>query len=268
MQRPTRLFEMPGADIVEIEITKPLPETCFVGLTYRLEGTVKLAGIGVLPWVYAEVNPLLLPLGVAGEVSYERGLPKPISGEFSIDLRFTDIGDYEVTVVATPAPLPLPIVGVEPVVGKSDTMKIKVAEAPPPGAEFEVSGLVIYPAEVAIGETVIIACIVTNIGGEAGSYTVHLGGDLVAEQSVTLEPGESKTISFEVTPDRAKTYSVSVNGLSGSFRAVEVPVADIKVENLFIDKAEVYVGEKVTISVVATNYGMAAGTKRIVCTVS
>ena len=138
----------------------------------------------------------------------------------------------------------------------------------PPAAEFKVSDLIISPTEVNPGQPVTISCLVTNIGSEAGSYTVHLGGDFMAEQSVTLAPGESKTVSFEVTPAVAKTYSVSVDGLAGTFRAVEVPVADIKVENLFIDKAEVYVEEKVTISVVATNYGMAAGTKRIVCTVS
>ncbi|GAI83753.1 unnamed protein product [marine sediment metagenome] len=86
-KRPTRLFEMPGPDIAEIEITRPLPETCSVGLTYQLEGTVKVAGIGAPPFVYAEVTPLR-----AGEVTYERGLPKPISGEFSIDLRFTYTG--------------------------------------------------------------------------------------------------------------------------------------------------------------------------------
>jgi len=46
----------------------------------------------------------------------------------------------------------------------------------------------------------------------------------MAEQSVTLQPGESKVISFEAVPHEAKTYYVSVNGLSGSFIAkVEAP---------------------------------------------
>jgi len=191
-KRLTRLFEMPGADIVEIEITRPLPETCFIG-DYKLEGTCKVAGIGAPPFVYAEVKPL----GAAGEVTYERGLPKPISGEFSIDLRFTNIGDYEVTVLATPAPLPLPVIGVEPVVGKSDTMAIEVVRVAPPGAEFEVSNLVISPTVVNPGQVVTISCLVTNTGSEAGSTTIHLGGDFVSEQSVYLEPGESKSVSFE-----------------------------------------------------------------------
>lgn len=138
----------------------------------------------------------------------------------------------------------------------------------PPGAAFKVSDLVISPAEVNLGQPVTISCLVTNIGSEAGDYTVTLGGDFMAQQSVTLEPGESKTMSFEVTPDRAKTYSVSVDGLSGSFRATTVPVADIRVENLTITPAEVYVGEKVTISCRATNYGTAVCSRTITCTVS
>ena len=44
----------------------------------------------------------------------------------------------------------------------------------------------------------------------------------MAEQSVTLQPGESKLVSFEATPTKARTYQVSVNGLTGSFVATEV----------------------------------------------
>ncbi|GAI05356.1 unnamed protein product, partial [marine sediment metagenome] len=80
--------------------------------------------------------------------------------------------------------------------------------------------------------------------------------------------GQSEAVSFEVTPAEAKTFHVSVDGLTGSFVATEVPVADIRVENLVIEPAEVYVGEKVTISATAKNYGTASGTKTIVCTVS
>ena len=138
----------------------------------------------------------------------------------------------------------------------------------PLGAEFRVSNLVISPTEVNPGQPVTISCTVANIGSEAGSYTVHLGGDFVAQRTVTLTPGESKTVSFEVTPDVAKTHYVSVDGLSGSFVATEVPVADIRVEDLVISPTEVNVGELVTISVRATNYGTVAGSKVITCTVT
>ena len=138
----------------------------------------------------------------------------------------------------------------------------------PTGAKFVVSDLVISPTEVNPGQPVTITCSVANIGSEAGDFTVHLGGDFVADQTVSLAPGESKTVSFEVTPAAAKTYSVSVDGLTGSFVATEVPVADIRVENLVISPAEVYVGEPVTISVTAKNYGTKAGSKTITCNVT
>jgi len=141
-------------------------------------------------------------------------------------------------------------------------------KAVPPGAEFKVSNLIISPTEVNPGQIVTIYCTVANIGGETGSYTVHLGGDFVAQQTVTLGPGESKVVSFTVTPTVAKTYSVSVDGLTGSFIATTVPVADIDVENLVISPTVVYVGEPVIISVRATNYGTAVGSRTIVCNVS
>ncbi|GAI05359.1 unnamed protein product [marine sediment metagenome] len=43
----------------------------------------------------------------------------------------------------------------------------------------------------------------------------------MTEQSVALQPGESKVVSFEATPHEARTYHVSVDGLSGSFKAIE-----------------------------------------------
>ncbi len=138
----------------------------------------------------------------------------------------------------------------------------------PPGAEFSVSNLSISPTEVNPGQLVTITCTAANIGAAAGSYTVHLGGDFMAEREVTLEPGQSEAVSFEVTPAEAKTFQVSVNGLTGSFVATEEAVADIRLENLVIEPAEVNVGQKVTISVTAKNYGAAAGTKTIVCTVT
>lgn len=45
----------------------------------------------------------------------------------------------------------------------------------------------------------------------------------MAQQTITLAPAESKVVSFEATPQEAKTYQVSVNSLAGSFVATEKP---------------------------------------------
>jgi len=141
----------------------------------------------------------------------------------------------------------------------------------PPGAAFKVSGLIISPKEVQVGFPVTISCTVENIGTESGSKTIEckIGGEVVATREVTLAPGASEVVSFEVTPSEAKSYSVSANGLYGSFKATEViPPADIRVEDLTISPAEVKVGKVVTISCRATNYGGKTGSKTITCTVA
>ena len=125
-------------EIAKLEITSPLPEQGVIDRTYRIEGTVKVFdAIGAPPWVYAEVKKKeWYQPEIAEETSYERGFPMPISGEFKIDWKPEKTGDYEVTVVATPAPLSLPVVGVFPVVGKSDVMKMTIAAKPDVGLEI------------------------------------------------------------------------------------------------------------------------------------
>lgn len=129
---------MPLEEMVEVKITAPLPEDGVIDRTYRIVGTSKIAGeIGAPPWVYAEVKrkEWYLP-EIVEETTYERGFPLPISGEFTIDFKPDKLGDYDITVVATPAPLPLPVVGVPPVLGKSDRMKIRIAAKPEAGLEI------------------------------------------------------------------------------------------------------------------------------------
>jgi len=57
----------------------------------------------------------------------------------------------------------------------------------------------------------------------------------MAEQTVTLQPGESKLVAFEAIPHEARQYQVSVDGLAGSFRAVGI--------------AKFYMPPKMTISI-------------------
>lgn len=127
--------------MVEVEITTPLPEEGILGITYKIEGSVKLFdAVGAPPWVYAEVRKKeWYKPEIIEETTYERGFPMPISGNFSIEWTPEKEGIYEVTVVATPAPLPLPVIGVPPIIGKSDMMKMTVTEKP--AGEF--SGLAI-----------------------------------------------------------------------------------------------------------------------------
>lgn len=86
-------------------------------------------------------------------------------------------------------------------------------------------------------------------------------------KTVTLNPGESKVVAFTTTPTVAKTYAVTVDGLTGYFSAIEVPVAEFTVTNLTINPTQVYVGETVNISVTVTNVGNIAGSYEVNCEV-
>jgi len=90
----------------------------------------------------------------------------------------------------------------------------------------------------------------------------------MAQQTVTLLAGQSQVVSFTVTPTVAKTYQVSLDGLSGSFVCTEVPSPDIELSDLVITPSTCYVGDTVAISVRATNYGTATGSRTITCTTS
>jgi len=146
VERRAELSEAP--EFVAIKITEPLPGTGVVDSTYKIKGSVRIFdAIGAPPWVYAEIRMKeWYKPEAAEEVSYERGFPMPISGEFTIEFKPEKEADYEVAVLATPAPLSLPVIGVFPVTGKSDVMKIAVGERPP--AVFRFSGVKIDEHDV------------------------------------------------------------------------------------------------------------------------
>jgi parallel beta-helix repeat protein len=99
-------------------------------------------------------------------------------------------------------------------------------EAPAPGeasaAAFTSSDLSVSPNEVSTGETVTITLSVANTSGTEGSYNVVLkiNGVEETEQSVTLAADSSQDVSFSVSREEAGSYSVEVNGLTGSFTVV------------------------------------------------
>ena len=87
-------------------------------------------------------------------------------------------------------------------------------------------------------------------------------------KSVTLNPGESKVVTFTFTPSTAKTYLVSADGLSGIFVIVPVPIAEFQVSDLVIKYPELYIGEQQSISVIVTNVGDVSGSYEVVCEVT
>ena len=109
----------------------------------------------------------------------------------------------------------------------SPAVEVEVKAAPPPPpppapAAFSVTNLSVEPAQVQSNETVTITVSVANTGGTEGSYSVVLKMDGVkeAEKSVTVAAGSSEIVTFSVTREGAGSYSVAVDGLSGSLTVV------------------------------------------------
>jgi len=98
--------------------------------------------------------------------------------------------------------------------------------------EFQVSDLDVTPHDVEVGEEVTISVMVTNVGGQAGSYTLPLRINQTTEntRTVTLEKGESTTTEFKVTKQILGTYNVEIAGLVDEFTVREATSNLIPVE--------------------------------------
>jgi len=79
------------------------------------------------------------------------------------------------------------------------------------------------------------------------------------QKIISLNPGESKLVSFAVTPTVVGPHTVSVDGLSGSFVVLEPPAAQFVVSDLIITPTQCYPEELVSISVTVRNVGLVAG---------
>jgi len=99
----------------------------------------------------------------------------------------------------------------------------RAAPPPPAPAAFSVTNLSVKPLEVEPKVVVTISLSVANTGGMAGSYkvTLKINGVVEATQEVTVGAGDSETVTFTTSKDVAGSYSVDVNGLSGSFAVKE-----------------------------------------------
>ena len=134
-------------------------------------------------------------------------------------------------------------------------------------ASFTIADLAITPKIIDFGEDVSISVIVTNTGDLTGSYEMSLKiDDMVAQtKEVTLDGGDSETISFSVTPETVGEHTVNIGDLLGSFEVKTPPgaPASFVFRALTVSPAEVNIGERVAISVTVTNIGDLTGTYKV-----
>jgi len=96
-------------------------------------------------------------------------------------------------------------------------------------AEFVVSGLVYPTTSIGIAEQATISAFVANIGDVAGTTTVTLkiNGVAVASESLKLDGGESRKVSFTTVQGQAGDYKVEIAGLSGTFTVKAASVGPV-----------------------------------------
>jgi len=167
-------------------------------LTSSYEVTLKIDNVAVA------TKDVTLAGGASQRVTFTTS--EDAAGTYAVNVDYLS-GTF--TVVAPPAP-PAP------------------PPPPPAPAAFTASALTISPTEVDVGETVTISIQVANTGDVTGSYEVTLKVDnvVVATKDVTLAGGASQKVTFTAAKDKAGTYTVNVDGLSGTF-AVKPPITPI-----------------------------------------
>lgn len=94
------------------------------------------------------------------------------------------------------------------------------------GSDIRVEELSISPAHANVGETVVITATAKNYGTGSGTKTITctVNGNST-DQTVSLEPDVSQLVTFEVIPSEEGTFSVTLDGLSGSFSVLSRKVS-------------------------------------------
>ena len=92
---------------------------------------------------------------------------------------------------------------------------------------FQLSGLSINPAEVAVRDVVVITAKVTNVTDADGVYNAELKINNVTQASdeVLVPAGETQTLNFLVFKDAPGTYKVALGELTGQFAVAETVAA-------------------------------------------
>ena len=126
--------------------------------------------------------------------------------------------------------------------------------ATPPPAGFAVSALDISPASVKAGEQVTVITAVANNSTSQGSYNavLKINGTSEAQQEVTLNPNETKVVTFNVSKDTAGSYQVAIADKSGSFTVTTSQTGSTSKGGLsWLGIAGIVLGAIVVIAIVA-----------------
>jgi len=136
-------------------------------------------------------------LTVDGVVTSQQEVTVPANGEQTVTFERTmdAAGSYEV--------------GID---NQSET--VTVTEPDPDAANLTISNATVVPTTLEPGETATASATVTNEGNQTGERTVEfaVGGFVTDSTTVTLEPGESTTVSFDQQFGQPGSYAIAIGG--------------------------------------------------------
>jgi len=135
---------------------------------------------------------------------------------------------------------------------------------------FVLSDLIITPANVEIGQPVKISVNITNVGTQAGNYSVDLfiDDDALSQSKIIRILGTDNAIAeFIIEGLPEGTHTAKIGDLTESFKVTApVPVngdpetADVRLHSLKINPTETWPGSSVSIMALAQNFGTSLGT--------
>ena len=92
-------------------------------------------------------------------------------------------------------------------------------------AQFRVTGMIISPGKVEVGDTAIVSATVENIGETDGTYiaTLRIGGtEMEDKPEIEIPAGETRTVTFQLLTNVSGTYQIEMGGWKGTLEVTPV----------------------------------------------
>jgi len=126
---------------------------------------------------------------------------------------------------------------------------------------YEVTSLKMTPTKVATGEKVTIEVEVKNVNSETDTYNVPLMVNGIADdrKEITLAPGQTELLTFELTRSHAGSYKISVGSKESTLTVQKPSPPDFRLSNLAINPDEVDICETAVVTATLTNIGGSRG---------
>lgn len=128
-------------------------------------------------------------------------------------------------------------------------------------SSYEVLSFNMTPTSIATGEKVTIEAQVRNINSKTDIFNIPLMVNGVANdrKSMTLAPGETELLTFELTINHAGSYKISIADKESTLIVENPSPPDFRLSNLEINPTEVNIGENVVITAKIANAGGTQG---------